>query len=108
MTETEKFKAFLEWRNENLKGFQDFLVEEELRRDVAVDIYNKERAKLASLKETRAGKEAVDEQRGHVGGAKMGAFLAKVAYLQALDNYEIAQSYFDQIHFHMIEQDGDE
>ena len=108
MTETENLKAFLEWRNEKLKGFQDYLVNAELWRDVAVDIYNEERDKLASLKKTRAGKEAVDEQRGHVGGAKTGAFLAKVAYLQALDNYEIAQSYFDQIHFHMLEKDGDE
>ena len=107
MTETEKLKAFLEWRNEKLKGFQDYLVNAELWRDVAVDIYNEERDKLASLKKTRAGKEAVDEQRGHVGGAKMGAFLAKVAYLQALDNYERAQAYFDQMHF-QIEQDGKE
>ena len=107
MAETEKFKAFLEWRNEKLKAFQDHLVQEELWRDVAVDIYNKERAKLASLKEERAGKEAVDEQRGHVAGAKMGAFLAKVAYLRAADNYEIAQSYFGLIHF-KIEQDGKE
>lgn len=102
MTESEKFKAFLDWRNENLNAFQERLAEAEIQLDAAKEKFEEKRAKIKEDDTERPS------QQGAAAAAKMVVYICKINYLRAADNYEIAQSYFDPMHFHMLEKDGDE